>query len=295
VGRVVGKGSERRRGSTPGGDVARDVGRFEGKVVFITGAARGQGRAHARRFAAEGANVIAVDACAPILPDVAYPPATVEDLQETARLVEREGRGIVTRVADVRDQTSLDDAVAEGVDRFGRLDIVVANAAVASYYRVWEVPEEHWATVLDVNLTGVWRTVKAALPPMIEAGNGGAITIISSAAGLRGFAYLGHYAAAKHGLVGLMRSLTLEVGPYDIRVNTVHPGAVDTVMGRDPDVVRIIEESPDETRAYTGVRPIGGGMQQPDDISDAVLWISSDEARFVTGVTLPVDGGSAMR
>lgn len=269
--------------------------RYEGKVVLITGAARGQGRAHARRFAAEGANIIAVDACAPILPNVSYTHATPDDLAETARLVEREGRGIVSHIADVRDQAALDAAVAEGVDRFGRLDVIVANAAVASYYKLWEVPEEHWDITLDVNLKGVWRTIKAGLPAMIDAGNGGAITIISSAAGLRGFAYLGHYAAAKHGLVGLMRSLVFEVGPYDIRVNTIHPGAVDTVMGRDEDVVRIIEESPDETRAYVGVRPIGGGMQQPDDISDAVLWISSDEARFVTGVTLPVDGGSAMR
>lgn len=273
----------------------RSTGRFEGKVVFITGAARGQGRSHARRFAAEGANVIAVDACAPILPDVAYEPATVEDLAETARLVEQEGRGIVTRVADVRDQSALDGAVAEGIDRFGRLDVIVANAGVASYHLTWEVPEEHWATVLDVNLTGVWRTVKAGLPPMIEAGNGGAITFISSAAGLRGYSYLGHYAATKHGLVGLMRSLTLEVGQYDIRVNTIHPGAVDTVMGNDPDVRRIIADDPRTTAAYTGQRPLDGGAQKVEDISNALLWISSDEARMVTGITLPVDAGAAMR
>lgn len=271
------------------------MGRYDGKVVFVTGAARGQGRAHARRFAAEGADVIAVDVCGPVLPDVGYAPATVEDLDETARLVEKEGRRAVTRVADVRDQGALDAAVAEGVDELGRLDVVVANAAVASYHLTWEVPEEHWATVLDVNLTGVWRTVKAAVPTMIDAGRGGAICLISSAAGLRGYAYLGHYAATKHGLVGLMRTLTLELGPHGIRVNTVHPGAVDTVMGRDPDVPRIIDESPELTRAYTGPRPIGGGLQSPDDISDAVLWVCSDEARFVTGVTLPVDGGSAMR
>ena len=225
--------------------MSRNEGRFEGKVVLVTGAARGQGRAHARRFAAEGANIIAVDACAPILPDVAYEAATEEDLHETARMVEKEGRGIVAHVADVRNQAALDAAVAEGVDRFGRLDVIVANAGVASYYRTWEVPEEHWAIVLDVNLTGVWRTVKAGLPAMIEAGNGGAITFISSAAGLRGYSYLGHYAATKHGLVGLMRSLTLEVGQYDIRVNTIHPGAVDTVMGHDPDVQRIIAEKRD--------------------------------------------------
>lgn len=271
------------------------MGRFEGKVVFITGAARGQGRAHARRFAAEGANVIAVDVCGPVLPDVGYEPATPEDLATTARLVESEGRGVVARQADVRDQAALDAAVAEGLDRFGRLDIVVANAGVASYHLTWEVPEEHWAIVLDTNLTGPWRTVKAALPAMIEAGNGGAITFISSAAGLRGYSFLGHYAATKHGLVGLMRSLALEVGQYDIRVNTIHPGAVDTVMGRDPDVARIIAEHPEITRSYGGGRPLGGGSQSPDDISDALLWVSSDEARFVTGVTLPIDGGSVIR
>ncbi len=278
-----------------GSDRSEGRGRFEGKVVLITGAARGQGRSHARRFAAEGANVIAVDACAPVLPDVAYEAATVEDLQETARLVEQEGRGIVAHVADVRDQTALDAAVAEGIDRFGRLDVIVANAGVASYHRTWEVPEEHWAIVLDVNLTGVWRTVKAGLPPMIEAGNGGAITFISSAAGLRGYSYLGHYAATKHGLVGLMRSLTLEVGQYDIRVNTIHPGAVDTVMGNDPDVRRIIADDPRTTAAYTGQRPLDSGAQKVDDISNALLWISSDEARMVTGITLPIDAGAAMR
>ena len=278
-----------------GSDRSEGRGRFEGKVVLITGAARGQGRSHARRFAAEGANVIAVDACAPVLPDVAYEAATVEDQQETARLVEQEGRGIVAHVADVRDQTALDAAVAEGIDRFGRLDVIVANAGVASYHRTWEVPEEHWAIVLDVNLTGVWRTVKAGLPPMIEAGNGGAITFISSAAGLRGYSYLGHYAATKHGLVGLMRSLTLEVGQYDIRVNTIHPGAVDTVMGNDPDVRRIIADDPRTTAAYTGQRPLDSGAQKVDDISNALLWISSDEARMVTGITLPIDAGAAMR
>ena len=275
--------------------MSRNAGRFEDKVVLITGAARGQGRSHARRFAAEGANIIAVDACAPILPDVAYESATEEDLQETARLVEQEGRGIVAHVADVRNQAALDAAVAEGIDRFGRLDVIVANAGVASYHLTWEVPEEHWAIVLDVNLTGVWRTVKAGLPAMIEAGNGGAITFISSAAGLRGYSYLGHYAATKHGLVGLMRSLTLEVGQYDIRVNTIHPGAVDTVMGNDPDVRRIIDEDPRTTAAYTGQRPLDGGAQKVDDISNALLWISSDEARMVTGITLPVDAGASMR
>ena len=282
-------------GVIKGGPVTRNTRRFEDKVVLITGAARGQGREHARRFAAEGANVIAVDACAPILPDVAYEAATEEDLRETARLVEQEGCGVVAHVADVRNQSALDAAVAEGLDRFGRLDVIVANAGVASYHLTWEVPEDHWAIVLDVNLTGVWRTVKAGLPAMIDAGNGGAITFISSAAGLRGYSYLGHYAATKHGLVGLMRSLTLEVGQYDIRVNTIHPGAVDTVMGNDPDVRRIIHDDPRTTAAYTGQRPLDGGAQKVEDISNALLWISSDEARMVTGITLPIDAGASMR
>jgi len=271
------------------------MGRFEGKVVLITGAARGQGRALARRFAAEGANVVAVDVCAPVLPDLGYPPATEEDLAETARQVEQAGRGCVARVADVRDQAALDDAVAEGLDRFGRLDVAVANAGVASYHLAVEVPEEHWATVLDVNLTGVWRTVKAVVPPMVASGDGGVITITSSAAGLRGFPYLSHYAATKHALVGLMRSLALELGPDGIRVNTIHPGAVDTPMGHDPNVPRIIEESPRLAAAYTSPRPLGGGAQTPDDIADTVLWLSSDEARFVTGATIPIDGGTVVR
>jgi SDR family mycofactocin-dependent oxidoreductase len=271
------------------------MGRFEGKVVFITGAARGQGRALARRFAAEGANVIAVDVCAPVLPDLGYEAATEEDLAETGRLVEQAGRGCVARVADVRDQASLDAAVAEGLDRFGRLDVAVANAGIASYHLTVDVPEEHWATVLDVNLTGAWRTVKAAVPPMVAGGEGGAITLTSSAAGLRGFPFLGHYGATKHALVGLMRTLAIELGPDGIRVNTIHPGAVDTPMGHDPNVPRIIEEQPRMTASFTSPRPLGGGAQTPDDIADTVLWLSSDEARFITGATIPIDGGTAVR
>jgi SDR family mycofactocin-dependent oxidoreductase len=271
------------------------MGRFDDRVVLITGAARGQGRAVARRFAAEGANVIAVDVCAPVLPDLGYPAATEDDLAETGRLVEQAGRGCVARVADVRDQAGLDAAVAEGVDRFGRLDYVVANAGIASYHLTLDVPEEHWATVLDVNLTGVWRTVKAGAPAMVAAGNGGVITITSSAAGLRAFPYLGHYAATKHALVGLMRTLAIELGPDGIRVNTVHPGAVDTPMGHDPNVPRLIEESPRLTSSYTSPRPLGGGAQTPDDIADTVLWLSSDEARFITGATIPIDGGTVIR
>jgi NAD(P)-dependent dehydrogenase (short-subunit alcohol dehydrogenase family) len=196
--------------------------------------------------------------------------------------------------ADGREPVGLDEAVAEGLDRFGRLDIVVANAAVVSYHRVWEVPEDQWQAVVDSNVTGVWRTVKAVVPPMIEAGEGGAITFTSSAAGLKGFALLGHYAATKHAVVGLARSLAIELGPHGIRVNTVHPGVVDTPMGRDPSVQDAIAANPELTAAYQGTNPIPGG-QTPDDIADAVLWLSSDEARRITGATLPVDGGTVIR
>jgi len=272
-----------------------NMGRFDDKVVFITGAARGQGRGLARRFAAEGANVIAVDVCAPVLPDLGYEAATEDDLAETGRLVEQAGRGCVTRVADVREQAALDAAVAEGLDRFGRLDVVVANAGIVSYHLTVDVPEEHWAAVLDVNLTGVWRTVRAAVPAIVAGGDGGVITITSSAAGLRAFPYLGHYAATKHALVGLMRTLALELGPDGIRVNTIHPGAVDTPMGNDPSVPRIIEEEPRLTASYTAPRPLGGGAQTVDDIADTILWLSSDEARFITGATIPIDGGTVIR
>jgi SDR family mycofactocin-dependent oxidoreductase len=270
------------------------MGRFEGKVVLVTGAARGQGRVHARRFAAEGADVVALDVCAPVVPGLGYPPARPDDLAETVRQVEQVGGACVAKVADVREQAGIDEAVAEGLDRFGRLDVVVANAAVVSYHRTWEVPEDQWHAVVDSNLTGVWRTIRATVPPMIDAGQGGAIAFTSSAAGLKGFALLGHYAATKHALVGLMRSLAIELGPYDIRVNTVHPGVVDTPMGRDPSVQEAIAAHPELTAAYQGTNPIAGG-QSPDDIADAVLWLCSQEARRITGATLPVDGGTVVR
>src|SRR6187402_1130823 len=198
------------------------MGRLEGKVAFVTGAARGQGRSHALRLAEEGADIVAVDVCRQ-LASVPYPMATPEDLTETAKLVEDLDRRIVVREADVRDSARLADVVAEGIGEFGRLDIIVANAGIVSMAPTLELDEDSWQEMIDVNLTGVWKTLKAAVPAMIEAGNGGSVIITSSAAGLRGFANIAHYVAAKHGVVGLMKTLAQELAPHMIRVNTVNP------------------------------------------------------------------------
>lgn len=268
---------------------------LRGKVALVTGAARGQGRAHCLRLARDGATVVALDVCAPVLDGVGYEPATLDDLAETGRLVEAAGGTAMTKQADVRSQADLDAAVAEAIDRYGPIGIVVANAGVVSYARSWELSDEHWQSVLDVNLTGVWRTAKAVIPSMIEAGQGGAMVFISSTAGLRAFPMLAHYAASKHGLVGLMRAMAQELGPYGIRVNSVHPGAVDTVMGRDPDVPERVVPDPDYGLYYRAGKPLPAGIMHADEIAAAVAWLVSDDARFVTGVTLPVDAGSSVR
>ncbi len=270
-------------------------GRLDGKVALITGAARGQGRAHALRLANDGANIVAVDVCAPVLDGVGYQPATPEDLADTARQVEATGRSVIARQADVRQQDALDAAVTEALDRFGRIDIVVANAGVAQYVRSWELSEDDFRTMIDVNLIGAWRTAKAAIPAMIAAENGGSIVFISSTAGLRGIPMLSHYSAAKHGLVGLMRTLAQELGPYMIRVNTVHPGAIETVMGLDPDVPERVVPDPLYGQYYRTSKPMPIGLLAPEDISAAVAWLVSDEARYVTGIAVPVDGGSSVR
>ena len=211
------------------------TGRMEGKVVLVTGAARGQGRAHAVRLAQEGADIIAVDLCAGIDTVVGkYPPATREDLDQTVVEVEKLDRRVVARVADVRDQAALDEAVAAGVAELGRLDGVVANAGIASYGRAWELDEATWQDMIDVNLTGVWHTAKAAIPQLIEGDRGGAMVFTSSIGGFKGIQQVGHYVSAKHGIVGLMRNLANELAPYRVRVNTVHPTNVDTHMIQNP-------------------------------------------------------------
>ncbi|MHC1560980.1 mycofactocin-coupled SDR family oxidoreductase [Actinomycetospora sp. C-140] len=276
------------------------AGRMEGKVVLVTGAARGQGRSHAVRLAREGADVIAVDLCAGIDTVVGkYPPATREDLDQTVVEVEKLDRRVVARVADVRDQAALDDAVADGIAELGRLDGVVANAGIASYGRAWELDDATWQDMLDVNLTGVWRTAKAAIPRMMD--DGGAMVFTSSIGGFKGIQQVGHYVSAKHGVVGLMRNLANELAPYRIRVNTVHPTNVDTHMIQNPGTWGMFapgDPEPTQEKAipgFTSLNALEIPWIESVDVSNAVLFLLSDEARYITGATLPVDAGAAVK
>jgi SDR family mycofactocin-dependent oxidoreductase len=271
------------------------MGRVDGKVALITGAARGQGRSHAVRLAQEGAEIIAVDSCTDAK-TAPYALATREDLDETARLVEELDRRVLTRVADVRDLGALRSAVADGISEFGRLDIVSANAGIASFAPAWELSEETWQEMIDVNLTGVWKTCKAAIPAMLEAGNGGSIILTSSTAGLVAYGNLAHYTSAKHGVTGLMRVLAVELAQHHIRVNSVHPTVVDTDMVQNQaiyDLFTGVEGATKEqaTEAYKNVNAIPIPWLDPVDISNAILWLASDEARYVTGTTQVVDAG----
>jgi SDR family mycofactocin-dependent oxidoreductase len=273
-----------------------------GKVAFITGAARGQGRSHAVRLAEEGADIIAVDLCEPIGSVVGkYPLATPEDLRETVRLVERLDRRIVARQADVRDAAGLGTALAEGLGELGRLDIVVANAGIASYGQAWELDETAWQDMIDVNLTGVWHTAKVAVPHLLAGGRGGSMIFTSSIGGLKGIMNVGHYVAAKHGLVGLMRTFANELAAHRIRVNTVHPTNVDTTMIQNPGTYGMFAPGdPDPTLekalpGFTALNAIPVPWVEPVDVSNAVLFLASDEARYITGVALPVDAGASVR
>lgn len=211
------------------------MGRVEGRVALVTGAARGQGRSHAVRLAQEGAEIIAVDVCSS-LDTVPYPGATSDDLAQTGRLVEDLDRRVLTRQADVRDTAGLEAVVDEAVAEFGHIDIVCANAGIASFGPAWELTDEVWQEMIDVNLTGVWKTTRAVIPRMLAQGTGGSIIITSSTAGLVAFGNLAHYTAAKHGVVGLMKVLAVELAQHHIRVNTVHPTTVDTPMIDNPAV-----------------------------------------------------------
>ncbi len=272
------------------------MGRVEGKVAFITGAARGQGRSHALRLAEEGADIVAVDVCQQI-DTVPYPGATPDDLAETAKLVEDLDRRILTRQADVRDLGQLQAAVQEGVSELGHIDIVCANAGIASFLPGLEMDEQTWQQMIDINLTGVWKTIRAAVPPMVERRQSGSVIITSSVAGLFGFQNLAHYSAAKHGTVGMMRVFAQELAPYMIRVNTVNPTTVNTPMVMNdafPAFARPDLENPtmaDAAEAFTGLNCLPIPWVEASDISNAGLWLASDEARYVTGVALPVDAG----
>jgi SDR family mycofactocin-dependent oxidoreductase len=277
------------------------AGRVEGKVAFVTGAARGQGRAHAVRLAEEGADIIAVDVCAQI-DSVPFPMATLEDLDETVSHVEKLGRRIIASQADVRDFAALKAIVDDGVAELGKMDIVVANAGIGtSGAPNHELGEKDWQDVIDVNLTGVWHSTKAAIPHIISGGRGGSVVLTSSVGGLKAHPNTGAYVAAKHGVVGLMRTLAVELAHHSIRVNTVHPTQVNTPMVMNDATFRMFR--PDlENPTQDDFAPLSQMAHmlpvpwvEPEDISNAVLFLASEESRYITGLTLPIDAGSMLK
>ncbi|MFL0275832.1 mycofactocin-coupled SDR family oxidoreductase [Mycobacterium sp. SMC-19] len=278
------------------------AGRVEGKVAFVTGAAHGQGRSHAVRLAEEGADIIAIDVCKPIVQNSPIPPATPEELAETVDLVKARGRRIFTAEVDVRDFDGLKAAVDAGVEELGGLDIIVANAGIGNGGDTLDQCSEHdWQEMIDINLSGVWKTVKAGVPHLISSGKGGSIILTSSVGGLKAYPHCGNYVAAKHGVVGIMRSFAVELGHQNIRVNTVHPTHVSTGMIMNEGTWKMFR--PDlENPGPDDMAPICQMFHtlpvpwvDAIDISNAVLFLASDEARYITGVTLPVDAGSCLK
>ena len=249
---------------------------LQGRVALVTGAARGLGQGICTSLAACGADVIATD---------------VSDLDGTAAAVTALGRRAVAREADVRVQESLDEVVGQGVTELGGLDIVVANAGISNWSRFWEMPEDQWQTMIDINLSGVWRTFKATASVLIEQGRGGSLIAISSVAGLKSLPGQAHYSAAKHGLVGLVGSAAIELGPYGIRANSVHPWGINTRLAQDPEVATILESNPTYVGSFGSILP-SPTLAEPEDIANAVVWLASDATRCVTGIQLPVDMGA---
>jgi len=271
------------------------MGNLEGKVAFITGAARGQGRAHAVRLAAGGADIIALDICQDI-DSIDYPNASPADLQETVKLVEDQGRRIIARQADVRDAEAVEKVVADELAEFGRLDIVIANAGVIRLSGDGD-RRQVFRDIIDVNLIGVWNTIEAALPALIDGGRGGSIVLTSSSAGLKGTgtdrAGGQAYTAAKRGLVGLMQVWANELAQYSIRVNTIHPTGVATGMVMNETMGRLLESGDTAVAAMQNALPIQ--ILMPEDIANAVAFLVSDEAKFITGTAWPLDAGFAVR
>lgn len=276
-------------------------GRVAGKVAFITGAARGQGRSHAVRLAAEGADIIAVDICASV-EGTPEPHSTPEDLAHTADLVKALDQRVVTAQVDVRDYTALAAAVNHGVEQLGSLDVIVANAGVGTPGAMLDdMDENRWQDTIDINLSGVWKTVKAGLPHIKAGGRGGSIILTSSVGGIKAYPHVGHYVSAKHGVVGLMRTLAMELGAHSIRVNSVHPTHVNTPMLMNESTYHAFR--PDLTNpGPADLEPICRNFHvlpipwvQPEDISHAVLFLASDESRYITGITLPIDAGSTLK
>lgn len=272
------------------------MGRLDGKVAFITGAGRGQGRAHAIRLAEEGADIVALD----VLEDIeglAYPMASTADRDETVAAVESLGRHILFEKADVRDLTRLHEVAGRAVEQFGHIDIVVANAGAGAPAVSYEMSEQTFVDMIDRFLISTWRTIRAVAPLMIEAGRGGSIIMISSTSGLVGVPHMAHYVAAKHGVTGLMKACAIDLGPFDIRVNAVASSNVNTPMIQNPAIRNAWAGDPeaseaDVIRAMSSMHILDVPWVEPVDVSHAVLWLASDDARYVTGSTIPVDAGA---
>ena len=280
--------------------MAGATGTLEGRVAFVTGAARGQGRAHAVRLAREGADVIVSDICAPVSDTIPYPGTTPEELVETVRQVEAEGRKVLSREVDTRDDAALRQLVADGVEQFGRLDVLVANAGVLSWGRLWELTDEQWNTVIDTNLTGTWRTLRAVVPAMIEAGNGGSIIVVSSSAGVKATPGNSHYAASKHGLTALTNSLALEAGQYGIRVNSIQPYSVATPMTENDAMMAVFAAHPSYLNAFAPMPylPVGqnatgkrSDFMGADEVAEVVVWLAGDNSGVLSGSQINVDRG----
>lgn len=268
------------------------MGEFSGKVAYITGIGRGQGRNHALRLAAEGAAIIGIDIAGPVAAHPTYPPATSDDLAETISLVEDLGGKIIARQGDTRDLAGQTEFLAEAVTQLGgRLDIVIANAGILAWGKVHELSEEQWNDVIDVNLSGTWKTLKAAIPLMLNAGNGGSIIIISSVAGLKAMPVQASYSASKFGLRGLSQTAAKELGADKIRVNTIHPYGVATAMALEDSTALEVLQMPRFTSSFTPI--LETGMATADDISDLVLFLASDKSSTITAAEFEVDMGNS--
>jgi SDR family mycofactocin-dependent oxidoreductase len=279
-------------------DTGREVhqGEWSGKVAFITGVARGQGRSHALEFARRGADIGGLDICHPIA-TVPYAMAELSDLKQTAQEIESLGGRALLEVADVRDPAAVQGVVARVIHAFGRIDVVLTNAGVFSVGDPLTLSPASWQDVLDVNLTGVWNTVQACLPAMVESGNGGSIVMTSSIGGVQGLLQCPHYVASKHGVIGLMRSLANELGQYRIRVNAVCPTNVNTPMIQNPANYRTFRPDLEDPRrediidVASSTHILDVPWVEPEDVTAAAVWLASDAARYLTGVALPVDAG----
>ncbi|MDZ4266604.1 MAG: mycofactocin-coupled SDR family oxidoreductase [Mycobacterium sp.] len=268
-------------------------GRLEGRVAFITGAARGQGRAHAVRMANEGADIIAVDIAGKLPPCVPYDPATPEDLDETVKLVEETGRRILASVVDTRDSEAMNAAFEAGVSELGRLDIIVANAGVSAPQAWDDINPDDFRDVMDINVTGTWNTVMAGAQKIIDGGRGGSVILISSAAGIKLQPFMVHYTASKHAVTGMARAFAAELGRHSIRVNSVHPGPVITDMGTGDMVTALgkaMETNPQLSHMMTPFLPTWA--VEPEDIADTVSWLACDDSKFITASAISIDQGS---